>query len=576
MEIRYIEKRFTTPLIIIVAVLSTIIWTTYRLWPDNEEELKASGVTIERTFYYEITQNGKPVLYTAALSADTLMERMSWNKDSITKSHRLTKGYWMNNMWIFPSCNGKLVTLKTDTSDINTRHINIDRLIAHEIDTLNHIIKVAKHKQSNCRYYLRVHGVQDEGYDIVAKFATENHARLDSSIRCLNILSELQKAENKSNIKIRKIETYTTRGNKHTKLKQVENHKDAPRNYMVLQTINKRTPDDVYALSKRPEFITNRYPSPSALEMAVKNNHIEKPDTATMHYFGERNKEGLYHGHGILVNKSGEIYEGHWTEGERDGWGVAFAENGRLRVGEWKKDVFKGERLTYTSDRIYGIDISKHQHIKGKHKYNIDWGKLRITSLGTISRKKVKGSIDYPISYIYIKSTEGKTVVNKFYKKDYKDAKAHGYRVGTYHFFSTTSSATEQAHNFIKNSWVAKGDFPPVLDVEPLPSQIKKMGGPEVMWARVRTWLKLVQHHTGKKPVLYISQNFVNKYLPLAPDIRENYQVWIARYGEYKPDVQLVYWQLCPDGRVKGIHGEVDINVFNGYKDEFEKFKKNL
>ena len=576
MEIRYIEKRFTTPLIIIVAVLSTIIWTTYRLWPDNEEELKASVVTIERTFYYEITQNGKPVLYTAALSADTLMERMSWNKDSITKSHRLTKGYWMNNMWIFPSCNGKLVTLKTDTSDINTRHINIDRLIAHEIDTLNHIIKVAKHKQSNCRYYLRVHGVQDEGYDIVAKFATENHARLDSSIRCLNILSELQKAENKSNIKIRKIETYTTRGNKHTKLKQVENHKDAPRNYMVLQTINKRTPDDVYALSKRPEFITNRYPSPTALEMAVKNNHIEKPDTATMHYIGERNKEGLYHGHGILVKKSGEIYEGHWTEGERDGWGVAFAENGRLRVGEWKKDVFKGERLTYTSDRIYGIDISKHQHIKGKHKYNIDWGKLRITSLGTISRKKVKGSIDYPISYIYIKSTEGKTVVNKFYKKDYKDAKAHGYRVGTYHFFSTTSSAKEQAHNFIKNSWVTKGDFPPVLDVEPLPSQIKKMGGPEVMWARVRTWLKLVQHHTGRKPVLYISQSFVNKYLPLAPDIRENYQVWIARYGEYKPDVQLVYWQLCPDGRVKGIHGEVDINVFNGYKDEFEKFKKNL
>ena len=76
--------------------------------------------------------------------------------------------------------------------------------------------------------------------------------------------------------------------------------------------------------------------------------------------------------------------------------------------------------------------------------------------------------------------------------------------------------------------------------------------------------------------MLYISQSFVNKYLPLAPDIRENYQVWIARYGEYKPDVQLVYWQLCPDGRVKGIHGEVDINVFNGYKDEFEKFKKNL
>ena len=48
--------------------------------------------------------------------------------------------------------------------------------------------------------------------------------------------------------------------------------------------------------------------------------------------------------------------------------------------------------------------------------------------------------------------------------------------------------------------------------------------------------------------------------------------MWIARYGEYKPDVRLAYWQLCPDGHVAGIKGEVDINVFNGYQAEFKKF----
>ena len=575
MEIRYIEKRFTPALIAVLATLSTLIWTTYRLWPDNNEELKASRITVERTYYYEITQNGKPMLYMADISADTMMQRMSWNKDSINKSHRLTQGYWMNSFWMVPSCNGKLVTLKTDTADINTKNINLKRLIAHEIDTLKHIIKVGKTKQNNCRYYLRVHGVQDEGYDIVAKFATENHAKLDSSVRCLNILTELQKNEGKGDIKIRKIETYTAKNDKRIKFNFVEQHKDNPRNYAVLQTTNKNTPNEAYALSKRPDVVRKYFPSPSAIEMAIKNNRITQPDTASVHYYGEHNKKGQYHGHGILVSKAGNIYEGHWNEGQRDGWGVAFSESGRLRVGEWKKDVFKGERLTYTSDRIYGIDISKHQHIKGKHKYDIDWGKLRITSLGYISKKKVKGSIDYPISFIYIKSTEGKTVVNKFYRKDYRDAKAHGYRVGTYHFFSTTSSATEQANNFLKNSWVAQGDFPPVLDVEPFPSQIKKMGGAEVMWARVRAWLKIVQQKTGRKPVLYISQSFVNKYLPLAPDIKDNYQVWIARYGEYKPDVQLLFWQLCPDGKVRGIHGDVDINVFNGYKKEFSSFLRS-
>ena len=77
------------------------------------------------------------------------------------------------------------------------------------------------------------------------------------------------------------------------------------------------------------------------------------------------------------------------------------------------------------------------------------------------------------------------------------------------------------------------------------------------------------------KPILYVNQTFVNRYLPEAPDIKRNYRVWIARYGDYKPDVRLAFWQLCPDGRVSGITGNVDINVFNGYRDKFDDFLKN-
>ena len=38
--------------------------------------------------------------------------------------------------------------------------------------------------------------------------------------------------------------------------------------------------------------------------------------------------------------------------------------------------------------------------------------------------------------------------------------------------------------------------------------------------------------------------------------------------------MRLTFWQLCSDGRVAGIKGDVDINVFNGYKNQYEEFIK--
>jgi lysozyme len=97
-----------------------------------------------------------------------------------------------------------------------------------------------------------------------------------------------------------------------------------------------------------------------------------------------------------------------------------------------------------------------------------------------------------------------------------------------------------------------------------------------VLFKHVRQWLQAVERRTKVKPILYVSQSFVNRYLPEAPDLKRNYLVWIARYGEYKPDVKLAVWQLSPNGRVRGIHGEVDINVFNGYHTQWEAFLEEM
>ena len=46
----------------------------------------------------------------------------------------------------------------------------------------------------------------------------------------------------------------------------------------------------------------------------------------------------------------------------------------------------------------------------------------------------------------------------------------------------------------------------------------------------------------------------------------------MSRHESLNPDVKLLSWHLSPDGRVRGIHGDVDINVFNGYRAQFNDF----
>lgn len=274
-------------------------------------------------------------------------------------------------------------------------------------------------------------------------------------------------------------------------------------------------------------------------------------------------------GQGSYDGLDGSHYEGFWLDDRRHGFGFESSPHHPVRVGEWREGRFLGERLRYTAERIYGIDISRHQHEKGRRRYRINWQQLRITSLG---HKHATGGQTFPVSFVYIKSTEGTSIRNRYFLQDYQQAKRQGIRVGAYHFFSIRTSALAQANYFVTHTLFRAGDFPPVLDVEPTHAQVQQIGGTEELLRRIRVFLQIVEQRTHMRPILYVSQQFVNRYLQDAADIKQKYNVWIARYGEYKPDVKLVYWQLCADGRVKGITGDVDVNVFNGYQTQWDEF----
>lgn len=295
-------------------------------------------------------------------------------------------------------------------------------------------------------------------------------------------------------------------------------------------------------------------------------------------YEGSLLNDSIRDGAGDLYYADGSVYWGTWGKGIREGFGMYVASEGLALAGTWEEDKYQGERLLYTEDRVYGIDIARYQHMNRRRRpANIAWKYLRITSLGNYSRKRIKEEkVDYPISFVYVKCTEGVTVLNQYYKADDQQIRNLGLHTGAYHFFQGTP-AKEQLDWFLKHVHYEKGDLPPVLDIEPTNAQIKqKWGSDEKMFSEALIWLKGVEKALGVKPLLYVNQGFINNHLSKADEELQTYDLWVARYGEFKPYARMVCWQLSPDGKVSGIQSDVDINVFNGSKDKFNEYIQSL
>ena len=486
---------------------------------------------VETSSRNELCAGGKAVAYFRGLASDSTFTGFSLYKDSVR------------------------IAAKVKFTDTELRVA-----MAKTKEKLTQELKSLEAAKAEADYYLGVHGVQDEGYNTVAAFATAMQIRTTELKQALAVLDT---AINKASVGVRRTVVRTAALN----VKPTGVFVSAMGGVWRWGRWLKSTRfGQGLSLTSSGDVVCGKWECDTIVSARV----VKENGT----YIGQMDSTLLASGHGCFIDSCEAYYEGRWSEGVREGFGFS-VDAKQLRAGEWRKDKFLGERMHYTSERIYGIDISRYQHGKGRKYFPIQWGKLRITSLGTISRKTVQGPVDYPVSFVYIKSTEGTSVRNPYFKSDYAQAHRHKVLTGAYHFFSVRSSAKAQADYFLRHSSFKRGDMPPVLDVEPTDKQIAQMGGANAMFRSIRTWMAAVMKRVGVRPVLYVSQRFVNKYLTLAPDIKRDYNVWIARYGEYKPDVRLVYWQLCPDGRVQGIRGEVDVNVFNGYHDKFEEFIGN-
>lgn len=191
---------------------------------------------------------------------------------------------------------------------------------------------------------------------------------------------------------------------------------------------------------------------------------------------------------------------------------------------------------------IHGIDIS---HYQGK----IDWEQLK--------NAMIKGC---PVRFVIIKSTEGSSRLDENFRENFNQARDFGFIRGVYHFWSNKSTAREQAYYFLDRVHLTDGDLPPVLDIEHKPAD-KSV---EDFQRDVLTWLHIVEDKYHVKPIIYTYYKFKEQYLS-AP-VFEDYPYWIAHY--YVDKVQYKgkwkFWQHTDVGKLPGIKGYVDFNIYNG------------
>lgn len=193
---------------------------------------------------------------------------------------------------------------------------------------------------------------------------------------------------------------------------------------------------------------------------------------------------------------------------------------------------------------VHGIDISHYQG-------DVRWSELYRN-----------GSGDFPISFVFMKATEGGDYTDDTFRQNFDSAHAYGFIRGAYHYFVPRTDAVRQADFFIRTVPLEPGDLPPVLDVE-------TSGGksPEEIQTAVKLWLDRVEAHYGVKPILYTSYKFRKRFLDNpAFDI---YPYWIAHYyvDSVRYDKAWHFWQHTDIGIVPGISESVDLNVFNGTRE---------
>ncbi len=198
---------------------------------------------------------------------------------------------------------------------------------------------------------------------------------------------------------------------------------------------------------------------------------------------------------------------------------------------------------------VSGIDVSAYQG-------DIDW-------------KKVKASgIEFAIIRVAFRGYEsGKLVEDSYARQNLVNARAAGLEVGVYIFSQAVSveEAAEEAEfllDIIKDYEIT---MPVVFDWEQVGVDTARTEDMD-RWTLTDCSLEFcrIVEEAGYTPMVYFNRSQA-KYLTDLSQLRQ-YDFWLAAYTDrMEYGYKLRMWQYTNKGRVDGIEGDVDINVWFEY-----------
>lgn len=167
------------------------------------------------------------------------------------------------------------------------------------------------------------------------------------------------------------------------------------------------------------------------------------------------------------------------------------------------------------------------------------------------------------IQFAYIKATQGSSSVDPNFQSNVEGSAGLIAR-GAYHFYQL-QTVSDQMSNFENTCGPYTLELPPALDVEvgPLDDAEQK---------QILLFLNLLEQYAGRIPVLYV--DLANAQKITNPEFAR-YPLWLADYSTTVPTIpgsdlqaQWTFWQHTPQGTVSGISSTVDLDWFNGNRDQ--------
>lgn len=204
---------------------------------------------------------------------------------------------------------------------------------------------------------------------------------------------------------------------------------------------------------------------------------------------------------------------------------------------------YKGSDGTKTK---LGIDVSKFQG-------NIDWQQVKEAGIEfVILRAGLRGY------------GSGKLVTDERFNEHYRGASEAGLEIGVYFFSAAVNEEEAVAEADYVLSLLADHPvtMPVVFDTEPIYYDDARTDDltPDELTAITKAFCERIRQ-SGLTPMIYANAKRFTTVLHL--EALEEYEKWLADYRE-RPDYPYHFsmWQFTEQGRVPGIEGNVDIDLF--------------